>query len=31
MIDFHRFDTRAMIAFVLLEAIWAPPSRFRIT
>jgi pimeloyl-ACP methyl ester carboxylesterase len=25
MIDFHRFDTRAMIAFVLLGAIWAPP------
>jgi pimeloyl-ACP methyl ester carboxylesterase len=26
MFDFHRFDTRAMLAFVLLGAIWAPPS-----
>jgi pimeloyl-ACP methyl ester carboxylesterase len=26
MFDFHQFDTRAMLAIVLLWAIWAPPS-----
>ena len=26
MADFHRFETRAMLAFVLLGAICAPPS-----
>jgi hypothetical protein len=25
MFDFHQFDTRAMLAFVLLGVIWAPP------
>src|ERR1022692_5105420 len=26
MVDFHRFETRALLVLVLLGAIWAPPS-----